>query len=271
MARFRRTTLIASLVFVASVSRAHAIDVTACGQFVPPREVGTLVGDLDCSAVAGPAVSLGKKAKLDLAGHTITGNAASAGVSCTDHCSIVGGGTISGAEDCVRAVPPAGKTLQLVIEGLTVSGCGNGIAGQSGRPGTKLRAKDLVTTGNTGWGILVASVSGANVTASSNGGPGIVAGSGSVNGQSFTVTGNDLGIGGHSVVLRSSVVTGNGDSGVRAVLGRVTLRGSTVTGHAEVDVGSHRAPRLVDSTCDRSAQIELGMPAGPPWGVCSLD
>jgi hypothetical protein len=62
------------------------VPVTTCGQSVPKR--GVLTGDLDCSALSGPAVVLGKTGKLDLAGFTLTGCSASNAESERTKCAV---------------------------------------------------------------------------------------------------------------------------------------------------------------------------------------
>jgi len=59
---------------------------------------------------------------------------------------------------------------------------------------------------------------------------------------------------------------------------RARLRGTTVTGNDPIngfDVATHRKPRLLDSTCGKSAQAPefpgFPDPGSPSWGVCLND
>jgi len=72
----------AHLALVASVTiltPAEAVDISSCGQTVPPGAVGVLQADVACPSVVG--VHLGLGATLDMNGHAIT--AGSVGVRLT--------------------------------------------------------------------------------------------------------------------------------------------------------------------------------------------
>src|SRR5262245_38459378 len=63
------------VLFVLAATRAAAVDVTTCGQVIPPHEAGVLVADLDCSGqpAGSDGVVLGNQSSLDLQGHSLVG------------------------------------------------------------------------------------------------------------------------------------------------------------------------------------------------------
>src|SRR5262249_8504299 len=63
------------VLFVLAATRAAAVDVTTCGQVIPPHEAGVLVADLDCSGqpARSDGVVLGTQSSLDLQGHSLVG------------------------------------------------------------------------------------------------------------------------------------------------------------------------------------------------------
>jgi hypothetical protein len=254
-----------------AASPAAAVDVTACGQVVPPGELGVLVSTLNCPASPVPAIRLGEKAVLDMAASSLILDAGVIGIECSSQCTIVGFGHVGGGDVCVRVTSNGSpRATRLDIDGLTVSGCDRGIDGESGKPGLHLRARNLTVTAN-GRGILAQSVRGVNVQVNNNEGAGVVAGSGSIRGKGFFVADNGVGLSAFAVHLEDSTVIGHTGVGILASRATVTLRNSTVTGNA-VDVASKRPPRLRSSICERSARfVEFGEPLGPTWSVCVLD
>src|SRR5262249_46884642 len=78
----------------------------------------------------------------------------------------------------------------------------------------------------------------------------------------------------NSFKLIGSSVTGNGNFGADTVRTAI-LVDSTVTGNngfgAGYDLTTGRRPRLVNSSCGRSATNFVPPPATVSWGVCSLD
>src|SRR5262245_61959491 len=108
--------LFLALGVVLCASMAQAFDVTSCGQTVPARETGTLVGDLSCAA--GVGVHLGHNATLDLNGHALAATADSAVVCDARRCRIISSapapGDVSGtaAADCI-ALPAIRGRMEL--------------------------------------------------------------------------------------------------------------------------------------------------------------
>jgi hypothetical protein len=269
---------------------AAALDITTCGQEVPEREVGVLQVDLDCAGTPGrcevtgdpcltsaecapwacePNLRVGRRATLDLNGHTLINTA----IQCPDsttrtsRCVIHGPGTVvgDGAIRCISA-GPYGNTGHLIVTDVDIQGCRFGIrvepynsslkatnvtANDNVRDGIvagKLRATDVTTNRNGDYGIFAGRVRARRVTANDNGESGIYPISDSVGRariSNLTATGNgEAGVLAYKVVLRDSVVTGNQYAG------------------ADVDIaiivsGDYRTPRLVRTTCDHSARVNL--------------
>jgi hypothetical protein len=216
-----------------------AIEVTACGQVLPPREAGFLSADLDCTGftggATGAAVVLGRRGVLDLRGFTVRGGRygvvcdprpCDAGVCIVGTCLIAGGGTITGAErDGVLAATAT-------TDGVAVSG--NGGSGVVG-------LKKAVVLGSA--------------IVSNNGEDGVRAKSIKV--ITAVITGNQLfGVNaGHSARIDGSTITGNG---IAPTCGVVPC----------ADVGSARKPRFKGSVCGTSLAPAS---VGGDWNICAND
>jgi hypothetical protein len=258
--------LVATILLLAGAAMAAVeVDVTACDQEVPRGAVGTLQADLvcptqdhcegnpldlcttnaDCPGMAPCekpyAVELGTGATLRLNGHSITGGAY--GVLCETRCSVEGPGDISGAS--FSAVITYLGQYRLTLSNLSIHDNSSGIV-QAGT--VKLTDVDISNNQLRAIG-RARVVKGTNVTANGNGLQAILA---------------------DRVRLQSLTATGNGDVGVIGSTG-VALENSTVTGNQAggdgVDILSGRRPRLVNTTCGRSGNMD----DGAPWGVCTLD
>ncbi|MFN2427864.1 MAG: right-handed parallel beta-helix repeat-containing protein [Candidatus Binatia bacterium] len=209
------------------------IPLTACGQEVAG---GTyyLTGDLDCTGQPGHGIFMRGKGRLELRGFALS-NAQLDGVECY-RCDVVGPGAILNAVGI--GIRPARKGR---ITNVTVTG-----SGSVGVDGGRLRITDSRIEDNK-WGIIA----------------------------------------GGNARLTNTIVTGNERSGVEGpylssdgcARGRIFLKSSEVSGNGTspdcgvlpddcADVISCREPRVSsDSTCGTSFME----PAGPTWGVCSLD
>jgi hypothetical protein len=118
-----------------------------------------------------------------------------------------------------------------------------------------------------------------DVTIDNNGGGAIADCSGlKLKGENVTITNNGTGICGDGIKLKNATITGNGVAGIFSWTARVKLKDSTVTGNDAggngFDIVTSKRPRLVDSTCGRSAQVApLATPdaGSPSWGVCTND
>jgi len=243
------------VVFVVSVlgAPAYAVDITTCGQTVAAGEVGVLQADLSgCDA----GVVLNDHAVLEMNGHAIV--AGNLGVLCFEpRCAVHGPGDISGGQVGIWGYYPGhGK-----IDARDVDIHDTGLAGiQNARSATivnvtvrrvgfaapdpeysagvyvdRLRATNLVTSDNAGYGVLggtLAKVTG--LTATGNGNAGIA-------GQDHTV-------------LHDSTITGNNGYGLG------------------YDLVAYSRPRVIDTVCGFSASPgATAEEPGPPWGVCTND
>jgi len=247
-----------SLVALTPVS-GRGFDVTACGQTVPPREVGRLVSDLDCTGIPFPDVLtwLESGAVLDLQGHTMVEGQ----IRCQRRCEVRGPGTIvdgdvTGLDGRVTVrdftmlggggVGAATETVTAI--NMVLSG---GVVGILAR---RLRAENVNANDNQTWGIVsTRSLRGANLVANGNGYAGVdsprvnVVGLGATgNGQAGIVGG---GVNGDKIRLRDAVVTGNQRAG------------------APMDLASKRQPRLLNVTCGYSIDWVNEV----TWGVCAND
>ena len=213
------------------------VPVTTCGQSVPKR--GVLTGDLDCSALSGPAVVLGKTGKLDLAGFTLTGNLT--GVQCeVGTCQVRGPGIIRRV-----AYDPM----------LNFSDTGCGI-----RAFRSVRVRD-VTFQNWNQGVrALDSVVVRNSTVE-DGGWGVVGGPVTV--LDSTITG--------SALAGVRAYEGTKD-GVHYLFYACKVKGSTLSGNG-VDIESYRRPVVRETSCTTSDQLTIpfGTPygGGDEWGVCT--
>ena len=257
---------------LALAAPAWALDITTCHQRVPDREHAVLQVDLDCSGLGTcredpstscffdsdcpsvvcerGAVNLGKKASLDLNGHSIVSTLT--GVFCGSHapCFVAGPGRVSGGSEGIRShgsvvvtnvdIENTSGAIEafthsvpgtVTATGVTITHCGSGIV--AGR----IRAATVMVQDGTGQ-----DCSGF----CTGGGPSF----GAVRGTDVTIIdGAGYGIAARRIVLANSTVTGN-------------------HGNGDHDLLSVRRPLLVDSTCGRS---EVADGSGASWGVCSGD
>jgi len=230
-----------------AVATMSTIPVTTCGQAIPPRTIGILSADLDCTGFTGgpfgAAVTAGKKAVLDLGGFTLTGG--DTGVMCIEPCARGGGlcpvrctvrnGTI---QDPVNIGVSGGESTHL--DHVTIRGAGD----RGVDAGRQVTITDSSITGNGVAGVLA-----------------------------------------ENIKVSGSTITGNGRIGVAtSVTGRASVKNSTVTGNDTdaacappttvrcFDIGSARRPDVRYTTCGRSnrtGDTTFGGCAG--WCVCSDD
>ena len=204
-----------------AVAAPPDVAVTTCGQVVPPRTLGYLTGDLDCTGYqdseTDSAVTLNNRATLDLRGFTLTGGDFGVGCfqKCRDgvtncvspHCRIIGGGAIANS---VKQAVSGGR--RIVVEGTTISGSPIGFHNF-----TKV----------TLVGVTITSLSTRVCHAVDR------------------------------VELKDSTVTGNAE-GITAAK-HIRLVGSTVTGNGPFDLSSPHRPKVKKgSTCGISAGGPFG-------------
>jgi len=230
--RFETLALVPVLLLSALVGSAAAqTAITSCGQEVSGSAF--LMGDLSCPGLIGTpgfgnsAVVLTKRGTLDLRGFTISDS--EGGVFCTQGCTVING--------TIRDTRSAGVVGEnLTLRGVTLSNAGY----------------------DNGDGIVTIYSYHATLTDST------VSGSGR------------FGVFTNRVKMLRSHVTGCGIFGVTAAKNlRLVDSSATGSGTASAcgptrpcgDLASpQRAPRLKNSTCERSVRD-----VGQSWGVCSLD
>jgi hypothetical protein len=259
------TLLIAAGTLLAP-ARAHAVDVTSCGQFV--RGNAKLTGDLDCSATADDAVKL--QGRLHLGGFTITGDPAHDVVRCQKGaCRIDGPGTLTGGADGIRS----DKGTKII--GATISNN----AGDGVRAEKVARIVSASISNNGANGIDADKVDARSTGLLSNGGDGAHAVRKATL-RDCNITGNDGdGVSSDRLakVSQSTTVTGNGLDGVDA--GRIMLKTN-----ASVTVNGTSAACGVSAECDdlatdrrpivgsgASCGTSRDTARGGTWGVCIGD
>jgi hypothetical protein len=215
-------------------TQAGAVDITECLQVVPPRQVGNLVGDLDCtdpnSMIPRPgfhrfAVELERGATLNLNGFSLVGptlsdspsEPESSGVFCRYKCRVNGPGTITGFGFGIQ-----GRHRRITVTDVTINGATGG-----GLSALQLMARRCTITGNTGG------VSGGHSQ------------------RKFRIydseiSGNDVvGVSGRKILLKNVIVTGNGKNGVFSDDGKVLALDSVIIGNG-VDCASPPPPACRD-------------------------
>ena len=261
---------VVTIFFTAPAFAGIAVDVTSCGQYLRPGDVGTLQADIDCSGApeqcsqanvdscggdpsctdAGCAgIMLGNQATVVLNGHTLTSGA----VYCVGRCTVVGPGTING----IPANPGGilGRGAIRVSGGVAINGAEFGINSSFG----KVTASDVTISNSTTDGISARFVRALNVQSSNNGRFGIISHT-RISAQDVATNNNVGGILSLRGLRATDVVaTGNTEFGVDVAQGGVVLRDSTLTGNGK-DIVTQRTPRLIDTLCGTSNR-----------GVCSQD
>jgi hypothetical protein len=283
-----RSLVALSLAVALLPSSARAFPISTCGMLVPDGDSGTLAADLNCTDPGTPAVRLGHRATLELAGHTIQGISAEPMVShnvisCLDTaCTIIGPGGISGNDGTVNygvcVFGPVPGLLTMTSDGqgeITVSNCGTGIAGGKGK------LQDVHAESNMAGISLFQKAKLANVTASGNQ-FGVIGNR--IHAVKLTASTNtEFGVVGNGakgkVTLLNLTATGNGDAGVIAY--GVTIKTGTVTGNngyaQGIDVVSAKMPHVSVLSCGLSGKIGEPYFSGPPpllagtWGICTGD
>ena len=103
------------------------VPITVCGQFVDSGG-GILMNDLDCTGLALAAIDA-SRGTVDLNGYTVTGGIS--GVHCSPSCTVIGPGTVTGAEQdgvTARNSSSSPKKSKLTIENVTTTGNGRALS-----------------------------------------------------------------------------------------------------------------------------------------------
>lgn len=209
--------------------------VDTCGQVVPEKAAGHLSADLDCSAFGGTAVTLGKKASLDLGGFTLTtpSGEGSYGISCDEGKCAVRNGTVTGA--AMIGI----NGIRLLIENVNVSMSGLFAVGLGAN--STVRASTISGTANVG----VYESGSRQVTRIID----------------STITGHGyIGVRTNKLKLVGSTVTGNGTSP------------DCASSPNCADLFISRKPKLKSSTCGRSQTLPNDpTPGCLGWCICTND
>jgi hypothetical protein len=225
--------------FGGGVGYAGRISITPSGEGIMRRVLGLLLGPLLLTA---SAIAASAPEEVTTCGQVVERR-----------------GYLAADLDCSGATDPGyavwlerGAVLEL--RGFTITGSGRGVlcirscsilGGGGTITGTtfagvnadrRVQIRDLTIRDNAVYGVVT------------NGPPGAM-----IDLRNATVTGNgDTGVGSLNVQIRDTTITGNGRYGIYSLRG-AKLRSSLVTGSAEMDIWTTRAPaRLRDSTCGTS-------------------
>jgi hypothetical protein len=247
---------------------AHAVDVTACGQTIHPREIGVLQNDLTCSS-GGVGVRLENGAVLDLGGHSITlGLSTAIAVECLARCSVLGPGTLTTSSSGHGGGIVSAAKGRVVVTGVQLSGFVIPIQA----PFARVTLTDSTIQDGT-LGVDARRIDVEDVTIATEAiGTCITGFTGRVRGTNLALSGCNTGIQVGKAVDLSGLTWTGGSIGVITEK-RVKLVDSSVTGASVADVVSARLPRLVDTACDRSARVDSDgiIDTTLAWGVCALD
>jgi hypothetical protein len=294
LASRRTATALAWLTLVALPVAAAAgpVEVNTCGQVV--EKDGFLAADLDCSTYGSAAIVLAARhARLDLRGFTLfAGNTpgTTVGVLCGQLCEIVsdpaGGKIIAATDVFTRGIYGVNRAIVRDVE---IRNFEDAIYVH------QVKASNVILADNSNLGIAadLVRIVGSTISGNAYGGVGAQTVGGMepakrVHVVDSVVTGNgESGVRSIRAVIRGSTVTANGHYGVKAVLPplfdepcKVLVRESDLSGNGVdadcgltvtcADVASCDRPKVGAGTCQTSYVIGSGFP-GQSWGVCSLD
>jgi len=293
-------------VFFISIRTAAAVDITACGQFVPDGDEGDLVASLDCTgssshcidapetacttdadcAAAGAlgagcyryAVRLGNRSTLRLNGFSIVGQVGGSpadrpfsGVICRGKNCVVDGGGGSIEQFQNNGIWHFGHG-KLTVSNISFDEAGTAVV--TAYFSKKLFVNDVTVHG--GLGISARDIYGSNVNLIHEPLP-FCESSPALYGRK--IRGSNLTATSVSAEKRLEVTgltvdgsPGCGD-GVVVQSGLVVLTDSSITGAPRFDLVSRTRPRLVNTTCGSSRRIGPGnvVLETETWGVCAGD
>jgi hypothetical protein len=231
---------------------AHAVDITACGQVVPPRETGVLQVDLTSCSSSAIGVFLSDRSELDLNGHAVASGAM--GVHCFEkRCTVRGPGEIRNA--AVHGLLASFANARVKVEDVDVhDNAADGIAASSGKARITVARVNVRGNGVGIETIFKGRIYGEDVDASNNRFDGIVAGS------RFRFK--------RLTLLDTGATEPDPAYGLVCLYGGGTLIDSTVSGSSGADLATFKRPKLVRSTCGTSTSFN---PINGTWGVCTND
>ncbi len=246
------TYLVLPLVFLtlaaAPLSAAMSVGITSCGQEIASRKTGVLLADLSHCLFA---VTLLQHARLDLNGHSISGEPNSDLIICSRSCEVNGPGTISDANEGI--VAGIGEVRNYTVKGvltvrdLTMRNLQSALSASAG-----IKASNLLIT-HGGRAFAAQRVQAADITITDSL-PGETIGDGRMRFRRLVLTGSStLGVSATALRLVDSYVMGD------------------IGGYPGFDLVASQRPKLIRSTCGRSARWNrVGLAVGT-WGVCVHD
>jgi len=232
--------------------QAFALDITACGQTVPRKQIGILQADLSCDPNLAVAINVQGQGKVMLNGHAISG--AKAAIACNGTCKVSGPGEISGTGFGVAQLGLRQKhRARVTVENLSIhDGPYDFSAGVQMDFGQVFVLRNLTLERNA-VGICC---------------------DGHVEGNGLTISDNrDEGVEASFIDLNNFSVTGNGGIGIKNI-GRsiypkrhsvTLLRNGTMSNNQPIDISTFDRPIVRNVACEHSQS-----PSGT-WGICSGD
>jgi hypothetical protein len=211
-----RSSLALILLLLATPSFA-AINVDTCGQVVSGDAV--LIGDLDCSAYVGNAVTL-DSGRLDLGGFTLIGGDGD-GVHCNGSCSVFSsalGGTVRDATGF--GIIADGTDLRVENIAVRDNGLGGVLGGAATHDDPRITVLDSQVSNNGGFGVDCFNNGGTlrieNTIITGNASAGVVGLECGTTLANVTITGNGQGFSGIYLRMTNSDVSGNTGRGINA-------------------------------------------------------
>lgn len=263
----RRRVLAAAIGLLSlTTSVEAATPIASCGSVVGQGQEGQLVADLDCTGSSGFGVAMDDHSTLHLNGHSITASDLSYGIGLNPgRMRIEGPGEIIGGYGAIL-----GAANRLNIRDVDIHGGRLGID----IPFGKVAADHLTATVDL-FAVRVARLRARSVSVRAINGNAVLVDR-SFRGEDVTVTDSHTGIQSLGrVSAKRLTATGNVAMGVFA-LGRVKIVDSVVSGNtfigAPADIASAYPPRVVNTTCVRSVQLDPdGVMLSGGWDVCAGD
>ena len=216
-------------------SARAATEVTTCGQVV--SGTAFLNGDLDCTGLASPAVTL-DGGKFDLQGHTLTSDQRAIGCnkSCRIYSSVPGGVVYGTIQEWLGDASLRVLDLDVfgeVLSGLNVTVINSVVSGSSfdGVVGKRVKVINSLVTGHGDHGVRTGTALIKDSVVSSNAGDAVVSGGSIVLRNSNVQNNGGYGVSGSRVNVKESLISGNGNDGI-AGGDNLKLLDSTVTMNA---------------------------------------
>lgn len=266
---------------------ASAVDIDRCGMRLLPRETGTLTADLACPNFPGTCSNardtacssdldctapgtcltespqLGKRAVLNLNGHTLTHSGPGDGVFVTESGTVNGPGTITAPNGTALRIMGHGK---LTVSNLEIRDSSTGISTPLGArvSATNLSLHDVA--GQCLVGAKVVKGTGVSLVRCGLDDGGLA--------PSAARSVARAALSASRVKISDLTATDNGGIAVGATV--LKIRGGALAGNdgdfEGYDMLTYRRPRLDGTSCSKSGQLDpLSFTVVAPWGVCAAD